>query len=421
LIVKENALIKYFLPDGLDLVDPSFDFEREIRSPARIRHHHDHYAHEIFSSPAYDGLLISKGIVDCSQRYTIAQRNRLRRVGAPEFFRVQALNLPIMGDCGAFTYMRESCPPFTVDDVLEFYVDCDVDFGISVDHIIPAFLPRGKNFINESDAGVPLEFRQRQELTLQLAAEFLNKHQTLRLKFTPLGVAQGWDPQSYARAVESLQKMGYTYIALGGMATLRTEAILKCLEEIREVRRSDTCIHLLGVARTGFAVAFAKLGVASFDSTSPLRQAFQDSKDNYYTLDRAYTAVRVPQVSCNPMLSRRISSGEVSQEHAARLEKHCLEALRQYEAGERSVESALECVLDFQNLYGPAQHLIESYREVLTERPWKGCPCDVCRRIGYHVILFRGAERNLRRGFHNIWVFYRRIQRELGLLSTGSL
>jgi hypothetical protein len=30
------------------------------------------------------------------------------------------------------------------------------------------------------------------------------------------------------------------------------------------------------------------------------------------------------------------------------------------------------------------------------------------------VILFRGAERNRRRGFHNLGVFYRRLHRELG-------
>ena len=49
------------------------------------------------------------------------------------------------------------------------------------------------------------------------------------------------------------------------------------------------------------------------------------------------------------------------------------------------------------------------------DRPWLRCPCDICRKLDYHVILFRGAERNRRRGFHNVWVFYRRLRRELGL------
>src|SRR5437762_9062097 len=45
-------------------------------------------------------------------------------------------------------------------------------------------------------------------------------------------------------------------------------------------------------------------------------------------------------------------------------------------------------------------------------RSWKSCDCDICKRIGIHVILFRGAERNRRRGFHNIFVFYKRRSEE---------
>ena len=50
---------------------------------------------------------------------------------------------------------------------------------------------------------------------------------------------------------------------------------------------------------------------------------------------------------------------------------------------------------------------------ILEEQPWKKCPCDICKRIGIHVMLFRGAERNRRRGFHNVHVLYRRMRREL--------
>ena len=53
------------------------------------------------------------------------------------------------------------------------------------------------------------------------------------------------------------------------------------------------------------------------------------------------------------------------------------------------------------------------YRKVLDQKPWKKCPCDVCHDLKHHVILFRGAERNRRRGFHNIWTFYRRLNTEL--------
>src|SRR4051812_27076436 len=125
--------MKFFFPDSQDFVDPSFDFDTEERSVTRMRHRDDKYAHEIFASPAFDGLLVSKSMVDgfsdTGSRYSIAQRHRLLRVGAPNFFRVPELpHLPIMGDCGAFSYVREKEPPYTVDEVLQFYVDCRFDF-----------------------------------------------------------------------------------------------------------------------------------------------------------------------------------------------------------------------------------------------------------------------------------------------------
>ncbi|HEX8438193.1 MAG TPA: hypothetical protein VF697_23990, partial [Archangium sp.] len=90
--------MKFFLPDSQDLVDPTFDFERERRSVTRQRQRDDLYAHEVFSAPAFDGLLVSKGIVDgfgtLGSRYTLAQRHRLQRLGAPQFFRVDRATSP---------------------------------------------------------------------------------------------------------------------------------------------------------------------------------------------------------------------------------------------------------------------------------------------------------------------------------------
>src|SRR5882724_3467346 len=140
--------MKYFLPDSLDLVDPTFDFRTEQRDLGRVRQRDDVYAHEIFRSRAFDGLLVSKGIVDgfgeTTSRYSLAQRHRLLRSGAPEFFRVSDAKfgpLPLMGDCGAFTYLKEAEPPYTVDEVASFYCECQFDLGISIDHVILAYQP----------------------------------------------------------------------------------------------------------------------------------------------------------------------------------------------------------------------------------------------------------------------------------------
>src|SRR5262245_47941578 len=129
--------MKFFFPDAQDLVDPSFDFTTEQRSPHRLRHRDDQYAHEVFPEPPYDGMLISRAIVEGqggeSGRYTMAQRQRLLRVGAREFFRIDGKPLAVMGDCGAFSYVTEPEPPVSVDEVIDFYEACRVDAGASVD------------------------------------------------------------------------------------------------------------------------------------------------------------------------------------------------------------------------------------------------------------------------------------------------
>lgn len=405
--------MRYFLPDSQDLVDPSFDFVTEKRARTRLRQRDDQYAHEVFREPAFDGILVSKGIVDgfgaSGGRYTLAQRQRLFRAGVRAFFRLPPAGLPVMGDCGAFTYVKEPEPPYTVDEVISFYVDCGFDFGISVDHVILAY----DASLDASDA-VPEELRQRQVITLKLAQTFFDTSRRQQVPFVPLGVAQGWSPNSYAASVAELQRIGYDYIAVGGMVPLKTHEILSILEGIHAVRLPRTRLHLLGVTRTERVREFAALGVTSFDSTSPLRQAFKDDRDNYYTLERTYVALRVPQVEGNPGLQRRIASGAVSQDVARRCERNCLTLLDDFARERAPMELVLDALLEYERLYEPRGKGHEAeYRETLTARPWEACPCDVCKAIGHHVILFRGAERNRRRGFHNVWTFYRRLQRAL--------
>jgi hypothetical protein len=409
--------MRFFFPDSQDLVDPSFDFRTERRAPSRMRHRDDLYAHEAFPDAVYDGVLVSKGIVDGisggSGKYSIAQRHRLLRVGVREFFRLNRPGrspLPVMGDCGAFTYVRETVPPYSVDDVLQFYTACDVDLGISVDHVILDYQARW----DAEPSSVPALVRQRQEVTLTLAAEFLARCRTSRLRLLPLGVAQGWSPGSYAHAVRELEKIGYRYIAVGGLVPLKTTEILAILSSVGSSRRPDTQLHLLGITRTDVLDEFARFGAVSFDSTSPLRQAFKDDKNNYYTSGGSYTAVRVPQVEGNPDLQRRIRAGEVNQPEARRLERLCLDLLNDYDAGRVNVDLVVEALNEYERLHSPAKDFSASNRQTLQDVPWKRCPCAICASLGIHVVLFRGAERNRRRGFHNLWVFYRGLRRGSG-------
>ena len=412
--------MKYFFPDSQDFVDPSFDFERETRAVDRVRHRDDLYAHEVFEHEPYHGMLVSKGIVDGSPsggsgRYSMAQRHRLLRVGAPTFFRLNRENkrrIELMGDCGAFTYVKEETPPYTVDEVLEFYESCKFDYGISIDHVILGYDASLDARGRKKD--IPQEYAERQQLTLALASDFFRTHSKERLGFVPIGVAQGWSPRSYAHAVKKLQKIGFRYIALGGMVPLKTSEILAALEEIATVKRPDTRLHLLGITRLDWLSKFREQGVVSFDSTSPLRQAFKDEKDNYYTMERAYPAIRVPQIDGNTTLQKKIRSGQIPQDEARRLEKSCLESLRKYQQGKRINRTKLvSLIVEYEQLLGSRKDRSAAYLDVLATRPWASCTCTICRKIGHHVILFRGAERNRRRGFHNTWIFYQRLRGEI--------
>ncbi len=50
--------------------------------------------------------------------------------------------------------------------------------------------------------------------------------------------------------------------------------------------------------------------------------------------------------------------------------------------------------------------LLEAYRVTLENKPWEHCECPICTEHGIEVCIFRGNDRNRRRGFHNTVKFY---------------
>ena len=408
--------MKFFFPDSQDLVDPSFDFLTEKRSETRIRQRDDLYAHEIFRKPPYDGMLVSKAIVQggagTTGRYTLGQQRRFFVEGAREFMRLPD-GLELMGDCGAFTYLKEPTPPVTVDEVAGFYDECGFDYGASVDHIILEYKPAWDHCLPGIDK-VPDACRQRQEITIELAREFQKLCRRHKFNFEPIGIVQGWSPKSYSKAFSAMQKMGYRYIALGGMVPLKSSEILEVLEVISPKLKSTTRLHLFGVTRLDHVKEFSKYGVVSFDSTSPLTQAFKEDRDNYYGKRRKYAAIRVPQVDVNTKLKNRILSGEVKQSEAFRLERECLDALQKFDRRRFPRNDLIQLLAEYQHLYGSSRNYTTEYEQVLKDRPWKDCRCAVCQELGINVVIFRGAERNRRRGFHNVYVTYNRLKRIRG-------
>jgi hypothetical protein len=403
----------FYFPDSQDQINPNFDLLSEERSPFHVRQRDDLYAHEVHKKPPYTGILVSKAIVDglgSAGRYTAAQRHRLYRLGIRGFFRLDEVSGPrlkTLGDCGAFSYAADPEPRYSADEVIDFYDGCGFDQGIALDHVI-----FGYRADCDLDGDVPHEWVERHELNFRLAEKFLDRYRARGCTFEPVGVAHGYSPQSYADSVARLQDLGYARIALGGMVPLKTLQIIACLERISDVRASDTEFHLLGVTRTESVSSFNSYGVTSFDSTSPFRQAFKDEKNNYYWKGRTYTAIRVPQVEGNAKLQARIRAGLIDQGEARVCERAALDAVRGYDRGEVPILEALAALRAYDALQG-RKDLTESYRATLEDRAWKQCSCGVCVSAGVEVMLFRGTERNKRRGFHNIFVFNQRLQRHL--------
>lgn len=385
--------ISYFIPDWDDRVDPGFNFLADTHTAGRNPYRDDYYAHQIYPEPPYDGVLLSRAVLDASPKKLEAIQDA---EGVHAYLRLPKAQL-VLGDCGAFSYWEQENPPYSTVDMVDYYEELGFNWGVSVDHLI----------FSHDDG----ERRRRQELTLANAEEFLDHHNG-ECRFTPIGVAQGWDPASYRHSVRQLLNMHcrgvrYAHIALGGLVRSTTADIVRILQEVKLELHSNTKVHLFGVNRPEYAQTFADLGVTSFDSASRLRRAWMDGRRNYFLGNMSYSAIRVPE-------ARGLAKKHGLDENVAlRMERSALAALRAYEAEEADLEETLEAILAYKRLGGEIREQTQrDYRATLAARPWIYCPCTICQGIGIEVIIFRGNNRNRRRGFHNTWQLYRQLRGE---------
>jgi queuine/archaeosine tRNA-ribosyltransferase len=388
-----KSKLRYFIPEWDDLVDPDYDFLTDTHSGGTGDWTNNVYAHQMYPEPNYDGLLMSRAIAEKGK----GKKERINALGVHRMLRVPP-EFPIMGDCGAFDYIMEEKPPYSTEDVLDYYTRLGFDLGVSVDHLIVTATEDQKQF--------------RYDLTIHNAEEFLKEHRKAGLKWEPIGAVQGWDPDSYARAAAQYVKMGYKYLGLGGLVRSSTKDVLAMLERVKSKVPADVSLHLFGLARLNALPQMAKLGVRSVDSASPLRQAWFGAKDNYWASSgEHFRAIRIPEAGKSFRAKRMVTEGRAEGDFVERTELRCIELLRAYDAGKCSLETVLDKIGEYDHLITPDRPLfIEQYRHTLEAKPWKECQCDICKRDGIDVIIFRGNNRNRRRGFHNVFVFYRMLQ-----------
>ena len=421
--------MKFIFAENVDMVDPEFDFIKDRSSSSREPYWDDVYPHQLLGHAPYDGLLVSRAIVGGhvkTGKYNESQAMRFRREGARKFLRFSEQDYPntvMWGDCGAFAYVNEEVPPYTVDEIVEFYADGQFTHGCSVDHIIFEFQDTEFDFAFDDS-----EVRRRQEITLSNAAEFITKSRDrIGNHFTPVGVVHGWSPKTMAEAAAELVKMGYDYLAIGGMVPLRSEQIKSALGAVRDAIPKEVAVHILGFAKADHVHEFQNCGLDSVDTTSPLLRAFKDSRANYYEWDGAsfnyFTAIRVPQVLTSPPLKRMVQAGKLELEEAVELEREALSTLRKYDSGETSMKAAVNSVREYWKLINSeiaktnpskANKEIETLTQrigpMLSKQPWKKCQCEICKNVGIEIAIFRGNNRNRRRGFHNLYVYGKRLR-----------
>ncbi|HAV6897837.1 TPA: hypothetical protein RQJ54_001519 [Vibrio vulnificus] len=440
---------RFYFPDNKDFVDPCFDGKDGTRTKYHRQYDDDHYPHEILTELPFDGMLISLAGVGTMQKRGKYYEQELTEdfyfLGAREFLRLNKSkfkDVKLMGDCGAFDYHEEKEPPFTVEELIEFYDRGGFDYGISLDHIVFAYAKdeEAKQALSHEEIQ---ECERRIGITLRNAKEFYEKSKTYT--FEAYGVAHGYDKESFQRSVKELQEIGYRKITIGGMIKAKTDEILDLLESLSEVRHPETEFHLLGICRFDNIPAYVKAGVTSADSTSPLMQGLKGGK--YYSLSEDTEHSRIEE---SLMIRARQCDHKNVQDHiekyrdelynhirtmgenneydidlsntalsvnecVKRLELDCLKKLHHYDETALDLEGTVKALVAYEKVtneaYLPSKmtpsklttlNRVEAkYKAFLEERKWRQCTCGICKG-GLMNIIFRSNQSNRRRGIHNL-------------------
>ena len=173
--------MKFIFADAQDTIDLDYNFLTDEFSPKRVIQRTDKYPHEVFSKKPYDGMLISRGLLDdgifksSSCAYTSAQTRRIKMQGIKRFLRYY--DGEIFGDNGAFSYHMLDEPPYSVSETVAFYEKCKFNYGMSVDHIIFEY---DKRFDTDGDFDdnykVTEKMQTRYDITINNAKEFLKEY-----------------------------------------------------------------------------------------------------------------------------------------------------------------------------------------------------------------------------------------------------
>lgn len=171
---------------------------------------------------------------------------------------------PRVWDCGAWSYKALDVPRLGRNEVTPEWAFAQYqllaqagDCCIAPDHmLIPGVDLDGRRAFNQTSA---LAF-------LDLAQAAL---------WTPMAVIHGVDLDERLASAARLVEMGYTALAIGGIAgrTSQRAHVIDIVTTLREAF-SDVRLHVLGISAPSFAAVWSAYGVDSFDGASHFKQAF---------------------------------------------------------------------------------------------------------------------------------------------------
>lgn len=410
-----HGRLSYFLPDWDDLLDLDFDFRSDSFSGPKSVRRERHCSFVMKPQRIADGILVSLAQARTS-------KGPLKYVGGLDNRTLQPLNLRnhyglsddqiLFGDCGAFSYVHEDKPPLSAEYAVSLYELYNFDLGASIDHIPVTERVVGGKTVRLTDA----ERVERVALTVENAADFLGVARRRGACFTPVGTVQGLTPKDYASNAALYAELGYERIALGGLVPLQDGLILEIVKVVIEALgrfRQPPPVHLFGVFRPKLQQEFKRLGISSFDSATYFRKAWLRSGQNYLAPNGEwYSAIRVPMTSDPRTRAELLRSGTPLEELEA-LEMAALSALHSFGDGGLTLEKVLDAIEAYDRQLTrsseDANGMRRLYERTLRDRPWESCSCSVCRTIGIDVVIFRGSNRNKRRGAHNTAMLYQSV------------
>jgi len=397
--------MRYFIPEWDDRVDPKYNFATEEHSKEhKDNPFSDYYMWHIFEEKEvpFDGVLVSRAkLEENKKKLELAFRDGIRK-----FLRLPS-TFPVMGDCGAWGYISQEVPPYDSVEILDYYRKLGLDIGVTVDHlVVPKFADK---------------MQKRMQITYENGLKGHEEWQkNYRQDFKLLVAVQGWDVQDYMKMYLDYYKHGVRNFGFGGLARSPNSFIKGLVDEflkaIAAEKATPELVHFFGLGRFSLFTDFKRLeelGIeVSFDTASWLRRAWL-SGINYYMVDdrlSGYSAIRIPQTGRRTGLrGKKKLTSEVDLELLRRVEEESLSGLRAYDQGKVEIQSVMEALHQYSQLTGIGRDLESHYLETLTDMPWKMCDCPICSSVGVEVMIFRGNNRNRRRGFHNTYVIYHNI------------